>query len=37
LRNSWSDQVGDQGDFYMSYTYFKAFLMEAQHIRQNRQ
>lgn len=36
LRNSWSDQVGDQGDFYMSYNYFKAFLMEAQHIRQNR-
>lgn len=36
LRNSWSDQVGDQGDFYMSYNYFKTFLMEAQHIRQSR-
>ena len=36
LRNSWSDQVGDQGDFYMSYSYLKAFLMEEQHILQNR-
>ena len=36
LRNSWGEQVGDQGNFYVSYNYFKAFLMEAQHIRQNR-
>lgn len=34
LRNSWGDRVGDQGDFYMSYSYFKAAVLEAHHIRQ---
>lgn len=33
LRNSWGDRVGDQGDFYMSYSYFKAMVLEAHHIR----
>ena len=37
LRNSWGNRVGDQGDFYMSYAYFKAFLLEAHHIRQSHQ
>lgn len=32
LRNSWSDQVGDNGDYYMSYDYFAALAMEAQKI-----
>jgi hypothetical protein len=29
LRNSWSDKVGDKGDFYMSYDYFKFAVIEA--------
>ncbi|MBA3537276.1 MAG: C1 family peptidase [Tatlockia sp.] len=33
LRNSWSDKAGDQGDFYMSYDYFKLLAMEAARIR----
>jgi len=32
LRNSWGDQVGDHGDFYMSYDYFKLLVIEAQRI-----
>ncbi|MFT4058034.1 MAG: C1 family peptidase [Legionella sp.] len=32
LRNSWSDQVGDHGNFYMSYDYFKLLVIEAQRI-----
>ena len=30
LRNSWGKQVGDGGNFYISYGYFKAFSNEAQ-------
>jgi hypothetical protein len=33
LRNSWSDTIGDKGDFYMSYDYFKVLVIEAQRIR----
>ncbi|KTD17985.1 C1 family peptidase [Legionella jordanis] len=33
LRNSWGDNVGDHGDFYMSYDYFKLLVIEAQRIR----
>lgn len=33
LRNSWSERVGDNGDFYMSYDYFKVLVNEAQRIR----
>lgn len=33
LRNSWGDEVGDKGDFYMSYDYFKVFVLEADRIR----
>ena len=33
LRNSWGDQIGDQGNFYMSYDYFKALAIEAIRIR----
>lgn len=32
LRNSWGTEVGNQGDFYMTYDYFKKFVMEAQAI-----
>ena len=32
LRNSWSDDVGDKGTFYMSYEYFVNMVMEAQQI-----
>lgn len=32
LRNSWGDQVGDKGDFYMSYDYFKVLGFEANQI-----
>ncbi|WP_058535598.1 C1 family peptidase [Legionella saoudiensis] len=32
LRNSWGDQVGDGGDFYMSYDYFKVLGFEANQI-----
>jgi hypothetical protein len=34
LRNSWGDKIGDQGNFYMSYDYFKTMVMEIQRIRQ---
>ncbi|GGI87144.1 C1 family peptidase [Legionella impletisoli] len=33
LRNSWGTNVGNQGDFYMTYDYFKVLLLEAQRIR----
>jgi len=33
LRNSWSDKYGDQGDFYMTYDYFKILVIEANRIR----
>jgi len=33
LRNSWGDKLGDKGDFYMSYDYFKVLVIEAQRIR----
>lgn len=33
LRNSWGSLVGDQGDFYVTYSYFKAALLEAHQIK----
>ncbi|KTD21789.1 C1 family peptidase [Legionella londiniensis] len=33
LRNSWGDRLGDRGDFYMSYDYFRNLVIEAQRIR----
>src|SRR3990167_5804451 len=33
IRNSWGDKIGDKGDFYMSYSYFKGLALEAQRIR----
>lgn len=33
LRNSWGGRVGDRGNFYMSYDYFKALAIEVQRIR----
>lgn len=33
LRNSWGNDIGDRGDFYMSYDYFKTLVIEAQRIR----
>ena len=33
LRNSWGNQLGDKGNFYMSYDYFKILVIEAQRIR----
>lgn len=33
LRNSWGHNIGDKGDFYMSYDYFKALVLEVQRIR----
>tara|TARA_Y100000588_G_C14229464_1_gene914615 strand:+ start:581 stop:1669 length:1089 start_codon:yes stop_codon:yes gene_type:complete len=35
LRNSWGQEVGDEGDFYMSYDYFKSLVIEAHKIRTN--
>ena len=32
LRNSWGENIGDHGDFYMSYDYFKLLVLEAQQI-----
>lgn len=32
LRNSWGDNAGDKGNFYMSYDYFKLFVVEADRI-----
>jgi len=33
LRNSWGERIGDQGNFYMSYDYFKSLVIEMQRIR----
>lgn len=33
LRNSWGRQVGDKGNFYMSYDYFKEMAIEAHRVR----
>lgn len=33
IRNSWGEQFGDHGDFYMSYDYFKVLVLEANRIR----
>lgn len=33
LRNSWGGNVGDKGNFYMSYDYFKGLMLEVQRIR----
>ena len=33
LRNSWGANVGDRGNFYMSYDYFKTLALEVQRIR----
>ena len=33
LRNSWGTRAGDNGNFYMSYDYFKALAIEVQRIR----
>jgi len=33
LRNSWGANIGNKGDFYMSYDYFKALALEAIRIR----
>lgn len=33
LRNSWGEKIGDRGDFYMSYDYFKLLVTEVQRIR----
>lgn len=33
LRNSWGEDVGNLGDFYMTYDYFKVLAIEAQKIR----
>ena len=34
LRISWGTRVGDHGNFYMTYDYFKALVMEVNRIRQ---
>ena len=33
MRNSWGSDAGDNGNFYMSYDYFKALMIEVQRIR----
>lgn len=33
LRNSWGPQIGDHGNFYMTYDYLKTLIIEAQRIR----
>ncbi|WP_133131199.1 C1 family peptidase [Legionella yabuuchiae] len=33
LRNSWGAKAGNQGDFYMTYDYFRTLTLEAQRIR----
>ncbi|NCT56794.1 MAG: C1 family peptidase [Legionella sp.] len=33
LRNSWGEHIGDHGNFYMSYDYFKTLAIEVQRIR----
>jgi len=32
LRNSWGSQAGDNGNYYMSYDYFKQFVIEVNSI-----
>ena len=32
LRNSWGDNVGDHGNYYMTYDFFKAYVMDIQKI-----
>lgn len=32
LRNSWGDNVGDKGNYYMTYEFFKHYVMEVQKI-----
>ena len=32
LRNSWGTEAGDKGNYYMSYDFFKIFVMEVQKI-----
>lgn len=32
IRNSWGEHAGDQGTFYMSYDFFKQFVIEVQKI-----
>lgn len=32
LRNSWGNDVGDHGNYYMTYDFFKKFVMEAQQV-----
>ncbi len=32
VRNSWSDASGDNGDFYMTYTFFKAMIFDGTEI-----
>lgn len=34
VRNSWGTEVGDAGDFYMSYDYFKRLTLEVRRIHQ---
>ncbi|OGV46926.1 MAG: hypothetical protein A3F46_01985 [Legionellales bacterium RIFCSPHIGHO2_12_FULL_42_9] len=36
LRNSWGDRIGDQGNFYMSYDYFRNLTIEVTRIRSTR-
>ena len=33
LRNSWGDGIGNHGDFYMSYDYFRLLVIDAERIR----
>ena len=33
IRNSWGENAGDEGNFYMSYDYFKVLALEIQRIR----
>lgn len=33
IRNSWGPNIGDKGNFYMSYNYFKGAVLEAHSIR----